>query len=58
MPNSKNKKRVMTKMANDEDEDPMYGDFDIDNNDDFEEQDGADEDLKPAKKNKSVCSPK
>ena len=37
----------------DDDGDPMYGDFDIDDNDDFEEQDaGDDEDLKPAKKNK------
>ena len=37
----------------DEDEDPNYGDFDIDGDDDFEEQDGEDEDLKPAKNNKS-----
>ena len=38
----------------DEDEDhPFDGDFDIDADDDFEEQDGAEEDLKPAKKNKS-----
>jgi len=37
----------------DDDEDPIYGDFDIDGDDDFEEQDGDDEDLKPAKKNKS-----
>ena len=37
----------------DEDEDPIYGDFDIDDDaDDFEEQDGDDEELKPAKKNK------
>ena len=36
-----------------DDEDPIYGDFDIDADDDFEEQDGEDEDLKPAKKNKS-----
>lgn len=35
-----------------EDEDPFDGGFDIDADDDFEEQDGADEDLKPAKKNK------
>jgi hypothetical protein len=34
-------------------DDPIFGDFDIDGDDDFEEQDGADEDLKPAKKNKS-----
>ena len=33
-------------------DDPIFGDFDIDADDDFEEQDGADEDLKPAKKNK------
>jgi hypothetical protein len=37
----------------DDDEDPFDGDFDIDADDDFEEQDGEDEDLKPAKKNKS-----
>lgn len=37
----------------DEDEDPIYGDFDIDGEEDFEEQDGEDEDLKPAKNNKS-----
>ena len=37
----------------DEDEDPNYGDFDIDGEEDFEEQDGEDEDLKPAKNNKS-----
>jgi Mg-chelatase subunit ChlD len=36
----------------DENEDPIYGDFDIDNDDDFEEQDGDVEDLKPAKRNK------
>ena len=36
-----------------EDEDPFDGDFDIDADDDFEEQDGEEEDLKPAKKNKS-----
>jgi uncharacterized protein with von Willebrand factor type A (vWA) domain len=36
-----------------EDGDPFDGDFDIDADDDFQEQDGADEDLKPAKKNKS-----
>lgn len=34
-------------------DDPIFGDFDIDADDDFEEQDGADEDLKPSKKNKS-----
>ena len=40
--------------GDDEDEDPNYGDFDIDSDeDDFEEQDAKDEDLKPAKKNKS-----
>jgi hypothetical protein len=37
----------------DDDEDPFDGDFDIDADDGFEEQDGEDEDLKPAKKNKS-----
>jgi len=37
----------------DEGEDPFDGDFDIDADDDFEEQNGEDEDLKPAKKNKS-----
>ena len=35
-----------------EEEDPNYGDFDIDGEEDFEEQDGE-EDLKPAKNNKS-----
>lgn len=34
-------------------DDPIFGDFDIDADDDFQEQDGADEDLKPSKKNKS-----
>ena len=35
------------------DDDTIYGDFDIDSDEDFEEQDGDDEDLKPAKQNKS-----
>ena len=31
---------------NEEEEDPIYGDFDIDNDDDFQEQDGENKDLK------------
>jgi uncharacterized protein with von Willebrand factor type A (vWA) domain len=36
----------------DDDQDPIYGDFDLDADDDFKEQNDADDDLKPAKKNK------
>ena len=48
----KQQQQFQEEEDNEEGEDPIYGDFDLDNDDDFEEQDGEDEDLKPSKKNK------